>query len=150
MDVTNNESLALHLRSLCRKLDSNRIVPNLFLKKYIIIDLGNIHDFLPYYDNNNILHEYNVIAFADHHFNGYGINPTCKRKVGLYVSGASKNAADVTMIWFIARMSIEPCFFYVITKDKGFRELQNLCVENGSECVFYENTKAFFDHLNKI
>ena len=87
MNVTNNESLAAHVRSLCRKLDSEMLYDDK-AQKYIVVDLGNIHNFLPFADSNpSLFREYEIVAFADHHFNGYSINPRCIRNVSLHVSG---------------------------------------------------------------
>lgn len=144
MDVTNNESLASHIRSLCKKLDSEMLYDE-NAKKYIIVDLGNIHNFIPYADANlNLFQEYEIVAFADHHFNGYSINPRCTRQISLHVSGSSRNAADCAMIWFIARNTVRKrCQFVILTKDKGFREIENLCLQSGSEAIFYNDAETF-------
>ena len=146
MNVTNNESLASHIRSICRKLDSEMCY-NENAKKFIIVDLGNIHNFLPFADNQPLLfREYEIVAFADHHFNGYSINPRCSRNISLHVSGSSRNAADCAMIWFIARNTVRNrCEFMILTKDKGFREIQNLCLESGSEAKFFSDTDEFIN-----
>lgn len=151
MDVTNNESLAAHIRSLCRKLDSEMQQCDDRAYIYIIVDLGNIHNFLPFADQHlDYFTEpgMEIVAFADHHFNGYGINSDtrCLRKVSMHVSGSSRNAADCAMIWFIARNTIEkkqPCRFYILTKDKGFREIELLCMASGSEAKFFPDTETF-------
>ncbi len=143
MNVTNNESLAAHVRSLCRKLDSEMKYDER-ATKFIMVDLGNIHNFLPFADQNlSLFREFQIVAFADHHFNGYSINPRCTRNVSLHVSGSSRNAADCAMIWFIARQTYRKCIFYILTKDKGFREIENLCLQSGSEAAFFSDTDAF-------
>ena len=145
MNVVNNESLASHIRSLCRRLD-NEMVYEKSITNFIIVDLGNIHDFLPFADSQpHLFKECNIIAFADHHFNGYGVNPRCRRSIGLHVSGTtSRNAADVSMIWFVARQTVNhKCNFYFLTKDKGFREIENLCCECGSDATFYNDSASF-------
>ena len=151
MNVTNNESLASHIRSLCRQLDSEMLYDT-EAKKYIIVDLGNIHNFLPLADSQPLLfHEYEIVAFADHHFNGYSVNPRCTRNVSLHVSGSSRNAADCSMIWFIARNTVKKrCQFIILTKDKGFREIEKLCMECGSECIFFSDTDEFVKYYGKI
>lgn len=147
MNVSNNESLAAHIRSLCRKLDSEMGYDQ-DATKFIIVDLGNIHNFLPYADNNSELFtEFQIVAFADHHFNGYSVNPRCSRNVSLHVSGSSRNAADCAMIWFIARNTVrKKCKFMVLTKDKGFREIENLCLQCGSEAIFFSDTEQFVNY----
>ena len=147
MNVTNNESLAAHVRSLCRKLDSEMKYDER-ATKYIIVDLGNIHNFLPFADQNlRLFREFQIVAFADHHFNGYSVNPRCSRNVSLHVSGSSRNAADCAMIWFIARNTVQKkCLFYILTKDKGFREIENLCLQSGSEAVFFTDSDSFIRH----
>ena len=147
MNVTNNESLAAHVRSLCRKLDSE-MQYDTESSNFIIVDLGNIHNFLPYADNNpNLFLEFQLVAFADHHFNGYSVNPRCHRNVSLHVSGSSRNAADVSMIWFIARNTVgRKCKFIILTKDKGFREIENLCLQCGSEALFFPDTEQFLKY----
>ena len=145
MQVTNNESLAAHVRSLCRKLDSEMRYDEQ-ATKFIVVDLGNIHNFLPYADSQpKYFREYQIIAFADHHFNGYSINPRCTRNdISLHVSGSSRNAADCAMIWFIARNTVrKKCQFIILTKDKGFREIENLCLQSGSEAIFYSDAEQF-------
>ena len=144
MNVTNNESLAAHIRSLCRKLDSEMKFDER-AQQFIIVDLGNIHNFLPFADQNlNLFNGFQIVAFADHHFNGYSINPRCTRTVSLHVSGSSRNAADCAMIWFIARQTTyRKSVFYILTKDKGFREIENLCLQSGSEAVFFADTESF-------
>ena len=148
MNVTNNESLAAHVRSLCRRLDSEMRYDER-ATKYVIVDLGNIHNFLPFCDQNlNLFREMQICAFADHHFNGYSVNPRCTRDVSLHVSGSSRNAADCAMIWFIARQTAlngvaRRCTFYILTKDKGFREIENLCLQSGSEAIFFSDTDSF-------
>ncbi len=147
MEVTNNESLAAHIRSLCRRLDSEMSYDETS-DKYIIVDLGNIHNFLPYADNNlNLFDGFQIVGFADHHFNGYGIHPRCTRNVSLHVSGSSRNAADCSMIWFISRCAGKrKCEFYILTKDKGFREISNLCCQSGSQAFFFSDTDAFIQY----
>lgn len=147
MNVTNNESLASHVRSLCRKLDSEMTYDE-DAAKYIIVDLGNIHSFLPFADSQpELFNEFQIVAFADHHFNGYSINPRCSRKVSLHVSGSSRNAADCAMIWFIARNTVRKrCQFMILTKDKGFREIENLCLQCGSEAIFFTESEQFVRH----
>ena len=150
MDVNNNESLASHVRSLCRKLDSEMTYDENAMK-YIIVDLGNIHSFLPYADNQpSLFNEFEIVAFADHHFNGYSINPRCTRQVSLHVSGSSRNAADCAMIWFIARNTVrKKCQFIILTKDKGFREIELLCLQCGSEAIFFNETEQFIKYYNE-
>ena len=145
--MTNNESLASHIRSLCKKLDSEMLYDE-NATKYIIVDLGNIHNFLPYADANpHLFKEYEIVAFADHHFNGYSINPRCTRQISLHVSGSSRNAADCAMIWFIARNTVyKRCQFVILTKDKGFREIENLCLQSGSEAIFYNDAETFISN----
>ena len=150
MDVTNNESLAAHIRSLCRKLDSeqNKGI-NENIKSYIIVDLGNVHDFLPHVDAHpSDFSNYNIVAFADHHFNGYGVNPRCSSNVSLRVSGSTRNAADVAMIWFVARLTVSSkSTFIFLTKDKGFSEISSLCLECDSEAFFFPDTASFLASL---
>ena len=149
MNVTNNESLAAHVRSLCRRLDCEMNYDER-AQMYIIVDLGNIHNFLPFADSENGRHlfkEFQIVAFADHHFNGYGVCNRCTRNVSLHVSGSSRNAADCAMIWFIARQTaINHPFrstFCILTKDKGFREIENLCLQSGSDAIFFPDTDSF-------
>ena len=113
--------------------------------RYIIVDLGNIHNFLPFADQQPLLfNEFQIVAFADHHFNGYSINPRCTRQISLHVSGSSRNAADCAMIWFIARNTVKKkCQFIILTKDKGFREIENLCLQSGSEAIFFSDSEQF-------
>ncbi len=150
MNVTNNESLASHIRSICRKLDSEMKYDE-NAKNFIIVDLGNIHSFLPYCDQHmNKFKEFEIIAFADHHFNGYSVNPRCLRNVCLHVSGSSRNAADCAMIWFIARNTVnKKCKFMILTKDKGFREIENLCLQSGSEAIFFCDSESFINYYDK-
>jgi len=117
--------------------------------KYIIVDLGNIHNFIPLADQDpNLFNQYQIVAFADHHFNGYSVNPRCKRSdISLHVSGSSRNAADCAMIWFIARNTVmKKCQFIILTKDKGFREIENLCLQSGSEAIFFSETEKFLQY----
>ena len=153
MNVTNNESLAAHIRSLCRKLDSEMQQYDNHAHSFIIVDLGNIHNFLPYADANpQYFQEFSIVAFADHHFNGYSVNPRCQRNVSLHISGSSRNAADVSMVWFVARrtaLSKGPCKFIILTKDKGFREIENMCLTCGSEALFFTDTEQFMKYYRE-
>jgi hypothetical protein len=117
-------------------------------KSFMIIDLGNIHNFLPYADSRpDLFNEFEIVAFADHHFNGYGINERCIRNVSLHVSGSSRNAADCAMIWFIAKNTVnKKCRFMILTKDKGFREIENLCLQSGSEARFFNSSDEFIEY----
>ena len=156
MNVTNNESLAAHVRSLCRKLDTEMRYDER-ATKFVIVDLGNIHNFLPFADQNlSMFREMQIVAFADHHFNGYSVNPRCTRNVSLHVSGSSRNAADCAMIWFIARQTAinqtarcNGCTFFILTKDKGFREIENLCLQSGSEAIFFSDTESFVRYYHE-
>ena len=114
----------------------------------MIVDLGNIHDLLPIVDKNRELFEkYVVFGFCDLHFNGYGVNPVSSHSE-IIRAGGSKNAADVNIIWHISRLCSEDIYsFHVVTKDKGFTEVESLCKRSGSYLQFYTSTKSFMDSL---
>lgn len=101
----------------------------------VFIDLGNVHDSL------QICEEFvkrgmisKVYAFADYHFNGYGINPSVNdptnRVKVLKVTDINKNAADILMVWTCKDICEEykndKVHFLVATKDDGFRYLAEL------------------------
>lgn len=103
----------------------------------VLVDLGNVHDCLApcerYVADGLVRATY---AFADYHFNGYGVNP---RPAGItveQVTDPNKNAADVLMIWRVAEMilggNVEPgTRFVAATKDDGFRYLKTLVEQAG-------------------
>jgi len=103
------------------------------LSVVVLVDLGNTHDCLPQllpFAEAGVL---SVRAYADCNFAGYGVRPplTAPNCVVVQACGAERNAADVELIWDVARLSAEPAArhaFFVATKDQGFRHLKH-CVE---------------------
>ena len=119
-------------------------------KLYLFVDLGNIHDVLPMIDNVNTYDRFHVIGFADHHFNGYGVNPV-STKATVIRSGDTRNAADVSIIWTAAQIcSAYNCEIHIVTKDKGFLELQNLVLSSGSSLRFHNSSNMFFNYCKTL
>ena len=121
-------------------------------RKYIIIDLGNIHDLLPRIDDE-IYSEFSIICFADRVFNGYGIKPPPKNKdIMIYQSPDEfKNSADIHLVWTVCSICevSENNTFYVVTKDKGFNSLELLVRKKNSMLKFFKTTPEFMDYFMK-
>lgn len=111
----------------------------------VLVDLGNVHDCLenlvPYANSGKI----HVHAFADYHFNGYGIKPPAPSTIRVHKAAThDRNAADIDLIWTVA----EYCFlrkglpsyqryqFIVATKDDGFQSLAQTVMRTNDSLVF--------------
>lgn len=114
----------------------------------VIVDLGNVHDclqkLLPLADAGGV----QVKAYADLHYNGFGVRPALDhRNCRVIRSLAShKNAADTKLVWDVACLCSDnpsPLQIYIITKDNGFRHLQELARELGHSVAFAEDWDSF-------
>lgn len=149
-----DEALGKMVRDLADKINQNYIEREIRIKEktnqILIVDLGNIHDLLPIVDKQrDIFDRYTVWGFCDLHYNGYGVNPLSTHSE-IIRAGGSKNAADVNIIWHISRMCSEAKYtFHIVTKDKGFTEVESLCKRSGSYLHFYSSTKAFIDAIDQ-
>ena len=117
-------------------------------KNYALIDLGNIHNVLKEIDG---VLPYTIYAFADKCFNGYGVNPKASTAVTLIRAHENtKNAADIHIIWTVAQIcfsNTEPCNIHVITKDKGFLELQELARTHHHHLYFHISREKFYEFI---
>ena len=148
-----DEALGQAVRQLAYKINDNYIKQQneelKTKKKVLFVDLGNIHDLLQIIDQNyKKFEDFEVIGICDLHYNGYGINyPSICCKI--IKAGGSKNAADVLIVWRISRMCLQSTYaFYIVTKDKGFTEVVNLCQESGSTAFFFNSSKAFLEIID--
>ena len=121
------------------------------INKYVLIDLGNIHNLLKNIDGKL---PWNITAFADKCYNGYGVNPigTPAIKVVRAIE-TSKNAADIHIIWEVAEICLyekSMCEIHVVTKDKGFMELEQLAKSKNHKLTFHLSGEAFFEYLKSI
>jgi hypothetical protein len=118
----------------------------------VVVDLGNCHDclakVLPYARDGLV----EVEAYADRHFNGFGVNPPLEEP-GVRVIRArttERNAADVELIWRLAvRLSAEGPRRRVVvcSKDQGFRSLSALAEERGHRLLFVPNWQELRLHV---
>lgn len=113
----------------------------------VIVDLGNVHDCLQRLAPLAEAECVEVWAYADLHYNGFGIQPPLRSK-GVRVEQARvthKNAADTKLIWDLALFckSSAPRTIFIATKDNGFRHLQELAEQLGHRVVFCENWASF-------
>ena len=58
-------------------------------KKYILVDLGNVHDVLQVFDRR--CDDLSIYAFADKCFNGYGVNPPSTRATLIIATASYEN-----------------------------------------------------------
>jgi len=120
-------------------------------KTYCFIDLGNIHNVLKDIDGR-VGDDVVVYAFADKHFNGYGVNPPCSPNTILIQSNdEAKNSADVNLMWHVSWVCFNnktPVSIHVVTKDKGFLSLEDLVKSSGHSMYFHTNRSAFLPFLN--
>ena len=141
-----NEALGGYIKILYEEVNQSyldRIITQINKKKYLLIDLGNIHNALQYIDSFDEFDEFDIIAFADYMFNGYGINPP-SIKSAVVVADRSKNAADVSIIWHVSRIcQTNENEIHIITKDKGFQSLSRLAANEGTCLYFYETFEKF-------
>jgi hypothetical protein len=109
-------------------------------RTYVFIDLGNVHDCLYKITSLAEAGELHICAYADLHYNGPGVNPpvNCRGVSVFKATSHHKNAADTKMIWDIARLccSSKTLRILVVTKDNGFRYLQELSHAAGHELAF--------------
>ena len=112
----------------------------------IIVDLGNVHDCLQRLIPLAEAGVVDVWAYADLHYNGFGVQPPlASHKVRLHQARvAHKNAADTRLIWDVALFCKETVTekkknIFIVTKDNGFRHLQELVTEKGHKVAFCEN-----------
>ena len=134
--------------------DVSGIVDDYGCKRTIIlIDLGNVHDCLQELLERgiNLQRDYEVHAFADYHFNGFGVNPKVEDK-GITVHRVedtnNKNAADVLLIWTCQNLckSAEcTTHFIVVTKDDGFRYLSKLVKDEGHDIHFVKDREGLLE-----
>ena len=111
--------------------------------EYIIIDFGNIHDAIAKLRSK--LKDFTVIGFADKLYNGPGVNPPEKDITIRRAVQASKNAADVHIIWTVFEIfsQKENAIVHIITKDKGFLELGEIAKYTSHTVKFYNSTDVF-------
>ena len=118
---------------------------------YVLIDLGNIHNVLKEIDG---VLPYTIYAFADKCFNGYGVNPRASSNVNLIKAHeTTKNAADIHIIWTVSQICISnktPCFIHVVTKDKGFLELQELAKSHHHHLYFHTSREKFYEMIRFV
>lgn len=143
---TNTDSSALPiwtLKNFIREIDESSDKKQ--EKLVVMIDLGNIHDCLKMcegYTNQFIIDE--TYAFADYHYNGYGVGEKVKTN-RVYVQQAQyacKNAAETLLIWKVFNLIWKnDCMynFVIVTKDEGFRYLEQIVKENGHKITFVKN-----------
>ena len=116
-------------------------------RKYILIDLGNIHDA---HKLSHLLSTYNVVGFADVHYNGPGVHPRQPSPFQIIrARTVCKNAADVHIIWYvyeIIRLNAKS-EINIITRDKGFQELIELGRLQSTIIKFHNSSQSFLQHL---
>ncbi len=137
-----DSKLDLTIHNLCS--DEKKI------EKYVLIDLGNIHNVLKVIDGRL---PWNIYAFADKCFNGYGVNPQSTPAVKIVrAMASSKNAADIHIIWTAAEICQKEnlCEIHVITKDRGFMELEELAKSNNHILKFHQSGESFFQYLKDV
>lgn len=114
----------------------------------VIVDLGNVHDclkkLLPLADAGVV----QVKAYADLHYNGFGVRPPLDNRNCRVIRSLTshKNAADTKLVWDVACLCSDnpsPLQIYIITKDNGFRHLQELARELGHSVAFAEDWDSF-------
>ena len=146
-----DEILGKLISNLGIELDS--VLQNIHVHKYdynnyVLVDLGNIHNLLKEIDN---VLPYTIYAFADKCFNGYGVNPRASNAVRVIRAlEGTKNAADIHIIWIVAKIcftSKVPCNIHVVTKDKGFLELQNLARTFKHHLFFHSSKEEFYSFI---
>ena len=117
-------------------------------KPIVIVDLGNVHDclqkLLPLADAGGV----QVTAYADLHYSGFGVRPPLENRNCRVIRSLSshKNAADTKLVWDVACLCSDnpsPLRIYIITKDNGFRHLQELARELGHSVAFAEDWDSF-------
>lgn len=117
----------------------NPVVENCEIKTVIIVDLGNVHDCLnklePY------ANFYEIYAFADKAYNGWGVSPPAPPTIHFYHSKSrDKNAADIAIIWRVAELILlnpkEVFHFVIATKDQGFNSLKDEVESRGHSLEF--------------
>jgi hypothetical protein len=122
----------------------------------VVLDLGNVHDclerLLPY-SRAGLL---TVHAFADLGSRCFGIVPSVAHEPGCTVYQATtpnRNEADVNLIWKIAEWCCSvsrdtPLNIIVVTKDQGFRGIEELAAKAGHKLVFcdgWDTLRAFVE-----
>lgn len=114
---------------------------------FCFIDLGNIHNLLKEIEGN-LDPSFVIYAFADKHFNGYGVNPPASEKTILFQSSDdNKNSADVALMWHVSWICFsnrQSCEIHVVTKDKGFFSLRQLVLSCGHQLHFHNSKDEFF------
>ena len=114
----------------------------------VIVDLGNVHDCLQKLVPLAEAGCMDVWAYADLHYNGFGVQPPLTSSA-VRVEQARvthKNAADTKLIWDVALACTQAApqkTIFVVTKDNGFRHLQELAAEHGHRIVFCESWGSF-------
>jgi len=101
----------------------------------VLVDLGNTHDCLAKLVPLAEAGVLKVRAYADCKYSGFGVRPplVATNCTVVQADGTDRNAADVELIWDVARMCFAPgptegYIFIVATKDLGFLHLKR-CVE---------------------
>ncbi len=147
-----DEILGKLISNLGIELDS--VLSNIDVKRYeyrdfVLVDLGNIHNLLREIDG---ILPYTIYAFADKCFNGYGVNPRASNAVCVIRAlQGTKNAADIHIIWTVAKIcftSTVPCNIHVVTKDKGFLELQQLARTHKHHLFFHASKEEFYNFIH--
>lgn len=118
-------------------------------KPLVVVDLGNVHDCLqklvPLAESGCV----DVWAYADLHYNGFGVQPPLASGAVRVMQArvTHKNAADTKLVWDLARLCCEDTAVkrtvFIVTKDNGFRHLQELAAELGHLFIFSENWETF-------
>lgn len=95
----------------------------------LFVDLGNVHDIVPYYSSRNP--GFPIFAYADLAFNGAGVREEPPEWIQVWQSQVShRNAADIKLVWDVATLcqekKMEPLHVVIATKDQGFRSLESL------------------------
>lgn len=127
---------------------------SLSVKTIVLVDLGNVHDCLksliPYAQQGSL----EVYAFADFAFQGFGVNPPllpCERLHLIQAKTADRNAADLELIWTVARYCFEAepgsCRFFVATKDAGFQSLAAKAEQYGHSLTFVTSWASLRLHI---
>ena len=123
----------------------------------VFIDLGNVHcclaELLPYARLGRV----QVRAYADHAYRGFGVAPSVENEPNVTLSRSAaqrRNAAD-SMVWDMALLAEEArargrrLRFFVVTKDLGFRAVQELASEHGSHevvfCQDWQNLRRYVE-----
>ena len=117
----------------------------------ILVDLGNVHDVLQKLERLARQGDVKVWAFADLAFNGFGVNPAPHPSITVeQAKRPHRNAADIRLIWRVAQLvltSTTPQTFYVVTKDQGFRTLEDMAGAAGHKLSFAKDWEQLWEFI---